>query len=224
MPEVNAQQFTLPGMGEPPDHYLNRSSDWPYLGQPPKGYLRKQVDIQEEENKPWRGNFWKSNPNQMALPSMEEHAHPGAHLLTQGYTFETRNPTSSNHATHLKVYHPENDQYLTDAGKWAQPTGYLNWTLKRHQDRIHKDYHEPGEIGMIEVKGNSQGRGIASTMIKVASEMTAVPPESSAHRTEYGEALANSRTMQDYAAKKGKVIQENSGRHLVGHPNYDGDS
>lgn len=152
MPEVNAQQFKFnreepgPASNEMARLSRLRKSD-PTIGAP-------------------RRQFWNSNPNQMALPGMEEHAHPGAVHLAQGYHFRT---VASPSVVKVSAEHP--DTYKSSAAhlRWAANNGHIEGVMTAQSHR-HK--------------------GLATALYGMGRTMTAVPPEHSPMRTPDGDAWA----------------------------------
>ena len=111
---------------------------------------------------------WKANPNQMALPGMEDLSHPGAHVLAQGYHFE--------HTV---------DEFGTRslwAMKGTHLGGYLQW-------QQHEDYEPRGEIQMV--KTEDRGRGLASSMYGMGRTMARVKPVHSIVRSRLGNEWAH---------------------------------
>jgi len=132
--------------------------------------------------------FWKENPNQMALPGMEEHAHPGTPLLAKGYHFkaekldfsdeDTSADDPDSEAASLTAYRPgENPQE-------HEPVGELTWRSK--ETNTSGGSHFPrGEIAWVESREPKQG--IASALYGMGRQMAAVKPEHSAYRTPEGD-------------------------------------
>lgn len=147
-----------------------------------------------------RAQFWKSDPNQMALPGMEEHSHPGARLLSQGYHFEHEAmeiPGGAwNHESH-PIEHTLST--MTPEGHTA---GKLSW--------VHGNAPavglSPGEISMVETHG-PRHTGIATAMYGVGRQMARVKPRHSTIRTAAGDGWAKT-TVAKYG---GRVPKKNIG-------------
>jgi hypothetical protein len=152
MPEVNKQQFeqtALPGIDPGPVDYTSDA----FYKEPKEPKVK-----------------WKMNPNQMALPGMEEHAHPGATLLSQGYRFE---PEENQYAIRIHAY----DDYSSS----KNPAASLSWWKP-------KDFG--GEIQMVETRGEHRGRGLANALYGMGRDLSNVKPEHSPDRTAQGNYFA----------------------------------
>lgn len=136
-----------------------------------------------------------ANPNQMALPGMEEHAHPGAMHLAQGHIFHANRTDDSVQLT----VGPANPRASTGTASltWAtKPIAGDNWpgnTYKR------------GEIKMVETPPRSRRKGLASSLYGIGRQMASVPPEHSASRSDMGDKWAPAVT-----EKYGGHVPENS--------------
>lgn len=113
----------------------------------------------------------------MALPGLEEHSHPGARLLSQGYRFshevipgeEGENPEISV----VRAVHPDP----------AKPSwNHLQWM---------SDKTGRGEILQVEVnQEDERHQGVASAMLGVGRELAHIKPQHSPTRTPAGEGWA----------------------------------
>lgn len=113
-----------------------------------------------------KDQFWKSNPNQMALPGMEEQAHPGAVYLKQGYSFDTHvgGPT-----VRLRAKHPTAIQGAAASLRWSSSSG---------------------EIEGVGTRVSHQGKGLATALYGMGRTMTKRKPQHSPIRTAEGDAWA----------------------------------
>lgn len=102
--------------------------------------------------------------NQMALPGMEEHAHPGASTLAQGYRFEHSQGRSSNSRNGGVMRHTLSA--VPDGGhsQWDGVSD-LTWASSHHP------YTYPGEIEGVFTNKDHQRRGLARSLFRVAREM-----------------------------------------------------
>lgn len=141
-----------------------------------------------------RAQFLKADPNQQAMPGMENLSHPGAALLSQGYLFDhesqpfqnlngdSRPGAGSHHF--LNVMTPE-----------GHHAGSMSWTEGNEKRVIGSRWgHSPGEISGIEVSSDHQGRGIATAMYGIGRQMARVKPRHSTARTGEGDAWARTTT------------------------------
>jgi hypothetical protein len=103
------------------------------------------------------------NPNQFALPGMEQHAHAGAELLAKGLSFDyrstvSRSGTSTDHEHRLSAQ----DKSLP----WQdREVSHLKWAGSED------DYSGyPGEIIYVGTKQTQRGRGIASALYGMATD------------------------------------------------------
>jgi hypothetical protein len=131
------------------------------------------------------GGFFKANPNQMALPGMEELSHPGARVLARGYHFEH----------HSKPLTPD---------AWGRPSRGRGHTLSvrfRGGSSDISELHWPdepdrgaglskGEIGWVHTQDYKRGEGLATALYGVGREMAKVKPRHSTVRTQQGDAWA----------------------------------
>jgi hypothetical protein len=127
--------------------------------------------------------FFKANPNQMALPGLESHSHPGAHALSQGFTFS--------HELYKSKVNKEHQTHILDLKGEDSPGGQsrvssLEWAAKARRG------YKKGEIEQVNTSGLERGKGLASALYGVAHEMTTLPPQHSANRTEVGNVWAHS--------------------------------
>jgi hypothetical protein len=113
--------------------------------------------------------FWKANPNQMALPGMEELSHPGATALSQGYHFEH----------HVNPY---------QAGLMAHDSegvvSELHWRVR--------DGSGKGEIGWVHTIPSEHRQGLATALYGIGRRMAAVKPKHSDDRSFEGDRFAES--------------------------------
>ena len=110
--------------------------------------------------------FWKNNPNQMALPGMEEHSHPGALHLAQGYHFDTY---VGKQAVRVRAKHPDIVQGAAASLRWDKSSG---------------------EIGGVGTRESHQHQGLATALYGMGRTMTRVKPQHSPIRTDEGDAWA----------------------------------
>lgn len=135
--------------------------------------------------------FFKANPNQMALPGMEDVSpNPMAHLLTKGYTVEhMMNSTSGMHT--LALHHPEaKTEYVTG---FPGDVAALTWAgsakeMPRHMAYHYRGGYSPGEIAMVQ--SHTQGQGHATALYGVGRKLTRVKPRHSVERTHEGDRWA----------------------------------
>ena len=141
--------------------------------------------------------FFKANPNQMAFPGMEEHAHPGAKALAEGYSFHFNavpDPTTKTRNAHLL------ELSLQKPGE--PPASTLNWVdLKQPDFEL-----GPGEISMVETRPGEEGKGLASALYGVGRTMARIKPRHSTKRTQSGDRWARS-VSQKYG---GRVPKKNT--------------
>lgn len=115
-----------------------------------------------------RQQFWKSNPNQMALPGMEEQSHPGAKLLAQGYAFRTHSTDmGGGQMQHeINAVHPDLEgdaRAITPHMTFGLDKGVassLNWAGSGYRSGD----ESPGEIGMVETGRGLEHQGLATTL------------------------------------------------------------
>jgi hypothetical protein len=74
------------------------------------------------------------HPHQLAIPGMEEHAHPFATHVARGYMLDFNSSRYQHHLAAVDVSHPK---YPTVAAE-------LDWTRPKDAD------YEPGEVAMVE--------------------------------------------------------------------------
>jgi hypothetical protein len=150
--------------------------------------------------------FWKSDPNQMALPGLEEHGHPGARVLAQGFRFEHQtkniggNPDAKEHTLAL-VPHSKGQQRLVhglDAQHYGLPyhdnpktAASLSWASGKDAPRIGLS---SGEIGMVETADGHKGKGLATSLYGVGRQMARIKPRHSTSRTKDGQQWAQKAT------------------------------
>ena len=128
-----------------------------------------------------RQQFWKANPNQMALPGMEEHAHPGAKVLAQGYRF-------------VRGRNRENSVRVLKLNKGHDTVSGLAWGDDEGSHGMYDDPHRKGEIVMVHTDDAHRRQGLASTTYAVARQMARVKPQHSDERTPEGNAWAHAVT------------------------------
>jgi hypothetical protein len=166
MPEVNKKQFkqfeqtALPGIDPGP---VDHMSDVFY----------KKPEERKVE--------WKMNFNQMALPGMEEHAHPGSTLLTQGYRFE---PKEVRDTIRINAYHDDNIKKNKEGEEDEEPekpVAHLTWW---------KPEDSNGEIEMVKTENEHRGRGLANALYGMGRDLSSVKPEHSPSRTRHGNYFA----------------------------------
>jgi hypothetical protein len=116
----------------------------------------------------------------MAMPGMEEHAHPGAVHLAQGRIFHANRNADSVQLT----VGPANPRASTG-------TASLTWATKPIQgDGWHAESYHTGEIKMVETPPRSRRKGLASALYGIGRQMTSVPPIHSANRSDMGDLWA----------------------------------
>lgn len=135
--------------------------------------------------------FWKANPNQLALPGLEEHAHAGANLLAQGAHFKAEHVNEPGEPPRASLYALSGDNYRV---------GELHWLA----DDVGR-----GEIGLVETHQRAQRNGVASALYGLGRQMARVKPQHSPDRTEEGDAWAQKVTKK-YG---GKVPPLRDGEH-----------
>lgn len=151
-----------------------------------------------------RAQFLKANPNQQALPGMEKVSHPGAALLSQGYSFShesTRLPgeyggfSGTAGEGHTLMAHDE-------AGKVA---GYLQYPDKSTAPKRWGGLGQ-GEIAMVETHRDHRHKGIATALYGIGREMARVKPRHSTARTNQGDPWAKT-TVEKFG---GRVPKKNT--------------
>ena len=207
MPEVNANQFNTP--------MLTRKSNImrPVLTKQPDepGRLFSLENIhrvsqytlsRSATRKAPTEPMWKENPNQMAIPGMEEHAHPGAHLLTQGHMFSATTTNSENVlALHVHDAADVDTSHVLHSPKGYLPTKELyNHTPmepqfnKREHSRLTWDdraHNDVGEItGAYTDNVAHQSKGLATTLYGMGRKLGRTMPEHSDERSEAGSRFA----------------------------------
>lgn len=121
-----------------------------------------------------RQQFLKANPNQMALPGMEEHSHPGARALSQGFHFTVGHWGSDGNYGEIGAVHED----------WGdQNVAELNWRQKNHSG-------PKGEITWVHTNPEHQGQGLATALYGIGRTMARVKPKHSTDRSDEGEAWA----------------------------------
>jgi hypothetical protein len=125
--------------------------------------------------------FWKANPNQMALPGMEELSHPGAMHLAQGYHFKSMHTSETELMT---AHHPQWGEQELAALDWRRKGTYPEWS---DEGWLH---HRPrGEITWVKTNdsADSEKKGLATAMYGMARTMTRVKARHSTDRTSQGD-------------------------------------
>jgi GNAT superfamily N-acetyltransferase len=169
MPDLNAQQFKQPEM-------LGGQA-YTYPNDPNSKSMDRMLDAKADPSP----HLWKEgpSPSQMALPGMEQHAHPGAVHLAQGYRFET-----------------SGEYPMIVAKKGDEKAGYLSW--RGHDDRgssaAEKGPRPAGEITMVKTEPEHQRKGLASAMYGMGRQLATQPPEHSTIRTPKGDKWAKAVT------------------------------
>lgn len=153
-----------------------------------------------------RRQFWKADPNQQAFPGMEDVSHPGAKLLTQGYSFK-KHELGDPGFSPLDPRSQRTAGLRVDAiGPKGDTAGYLMWSA---QHKI--PYQNPlgkGEIAMVETGKEHQKQGIATALYGIGRTMSSIKPRHSTHRTRMGDAWAPT-TVEKYGGrvpKKQKLL------------------
>lgn len=125
------------------------------------------------------------NPNQFALPGMEDVSHPGAKLLSQGYHFMPEHGPNIHYDFDDYTSHETNNLRVRD--KDDMFVGSLSWNGRKKTPG-----YNPGEIKMIHVAPEYQRKGIATAMFGVARNLPKPfsKAQHSPDRTEDGEAWA----------------------------------
>jgi hypothetical protein len=126
--------------------------------------------------------FFTANPNQMALPGMEEHSHPGAKALSQGYRFEHERTVArvgpwATHYHSLKATHPD-VAASPEVGMDREVAAKLDWR------------DQGGEISMVQTQPSQQRQGLATALYGIGRTMTTRKPQHSPRRTIEGNAWA----------------------------------
>lgn len=170
MVAINGQQFQshLPGIN--PDDFTSAEA-------------LDRLDAQDAHQHAHRfddAQLWKGNPNQMALPGMEKHAHAGAEMLARGVTFKTAARVGRLGQTMGLYAHVPVTKGGVKTGQ-SRPAAELLWKTG-----------SGGEINWVHTKGKYQGKGIASTLYGVGRDLATVQPNHSAVRTTDGDAFAHS--------------------------------
>jgi hypothetical protein len=111
--------------------------------------------------------FWKANPNQMALPGLEEHAHPGAVHLAQGYRFRVETNTDPQNRTGFSLYAFNPQKRMAAELHWGSVRGRIGW-----------------------VEAHERGKGLASALYGMGRTMASVKPQHSPVRSRSGDKWA----------------------------------
>ena len=116
--------------------------------------------------------FWKANPNQMALPGMEEHSHPAAAHLAQGY--------------HVSAWEDELGMTHLQMRKSDTAGASLEYDTKTMPNR----QRPSGEIAMVQTALDERGQGLATALFGVGRTMARLKPQHSTDRTRAGDLWA----------------------------------
>ena len=138
--------------------------------------------------------FFKENPNQMALPGLEEHAHAGAPILAQGLRIEHR--VADNHdltnmaGTHTLAAVDDSTEYSERAAPHLRTAAKLTWNAGTEKDT--NAGYKRGEITGVFTQERQRQKGIATQLYGVGRTMMKnVPkPEHSPTRTPDGDKFA----------------------------------
>jgi hypothetical protein len=130
---------------------------------------------------PTDDRFWNENPNQMSLPSMEEHGHPGAGLLSRGYVFDH---------THDKKRHVHMLEVDRVGRRGEVPLSGMSWNGHEDLDGVFGPVPQ-GQIQWVGTEDDHKGQGLAGTLYGVARKLAKVRPEHSHELTEWGEVFAH---------------------------------
>lgn len=208
MPEVNANQFNTP--------MLTRKSNImrPVLTKQPDqpGRLFSLENIHLVPQYKWGRSatreaptepMWKENPNQMAIPGMEEHAHPGARLLTQGYMFSASSANVTKSST-LQVHDAADadTSHVLHSPKGYLPTKDLYKHTNSMEPQFNQEEHshlvwnddpsnDVGEIRSAHTNRAHQSKGLATTLYGMGRKLGRTMPEHSANRSYAGTAFAH---------------------------------
>lgn len=148
--------------------------------------------------------FWKANPNQMALPGMEDHAHPLAHHLADGYHFEAKaiGPADARQVR-LSANHTDrpnaNNEHASQL-EWHATSG----------DMLHKR----GEINWVETDWNHSERNLGSDLYGFARHHAQIKPQHSVQRSYGGDVFAD-RSASLYGGRVPASLRQ---RYLKRHP------
>jgi hypothetical protein len=126
------------------------------------------------------------HPHQLAIPGMEEHAHPWAKHLAQGYMLDLEQSASQYHLAAVDVSHPK---YPTSAAE-------LSWAKEKTGG------YAPGEVAMVtnfvgqhsNLKDTARGKGLAPALFHSAHHFNlgqSTVPIHSTERTLAGEHFAS---------------------------------
>ena len=126
-----------------------------------------------------RAQFWKDNPNQMALPGMEEHAHPLAEALSHGMHVKTEFNDDYGAVPTVKTS-------LVHPGGWT--VAQLNTVTEKTRG------HPKGEIDWVGTDPAFRRRGYASALYRAGRGMTTIKPNHSGDRTPEGDKWARAVT------------------------------
>jgi len=131
----------------------------------------------------------------MALPGLEEHAHPGAKLLSQGWHFRTDTiPLGAN--TYHQLSAEPSHHVTTDP--WAETVGgslvheHFPGAVLQWSGGGPGSGYKKGEIAMVETAPSHSHQGVASALYGMGRSMARLKPQHSSERTPEGDAWARS--------------------------------
>lgn len=133
-----------------------------------------------------RAQFLKANPNQQALPGMENVSHPGAALLKQGYHFEHH----SIPADHFDPAARGSHHVIEAISPIGTQAAELNWPDTKQPSNSYGKGLGQGEISWAGTEAPYRGQGIATTLYGIGRTMARVKPRHSKLRSEAGDAFA----------------------------------
>lgn len=137
-----------------------------------------------------RKQFWKANPNQMALPGMEDLSHPGAVALSQGYRFVRKgNSDRAQVAAHLSTDYPGED--TRPPHRRQDSVAQLTWAKSNEAYTMDADLNK-GEIEQVYTDEEHSRKGLASALYGIGRTMARVKPQHSWNRTPDGDVWAQS--------------------------------
>ena len=128
--------------------------------------------------------FFKQNPNQMALPGLEEHSHPLASALAQGYTAKHHVENGSQLGHVLSLSHEAEGGIEASSLEWAHDNS-------RYKHSYGVGGYKKGEIIMVETNRRHEGKGLASGLYGFARQNARIKPQHSPERTSAGNSWAN---------------------------------
>ena len=120
-----------------------------------------------------RDQFWKANPNQMALPGMEDISpNPAAPHLARGY--------------HVVAGHDPYDGSFLQIRKPGTAGARLDWSTLPLSNRTRPS----GEIQMVKTGPGEERQGLATALYGIGRTMARVKPQHSVVRTRRGDSWA----------------------------------